>query len=43
MIYKTIFKKKAIKELQNLPKVEAQKIISKIKLLSNNLEGDVKN
>jgi mRNA interferase RelE/StbE len=42
MIYKIQFKRKAIKELQKLPKHEAERIIEKISVLQNNLIGDVK-
>lgn len=41
-MYEIKFKKRAVKELQKLPKKEAQKILEKISALSNNLTGDVK-
>ena len=41
-MYEIKFKKKAVKELQRLPKKDAERIIEKISALSDNLTGDVK-
>jgi len=41
-MYKIQFKKKVVKELQKLPKKDAERIVEKISALSNNLAGDVK-
>ena len=41
-MYEIQFKKKAVKELQKLPKQDAERIIEKISALSDNLTGDVK-
>jgi mRNA interferase RelE/StbE len=42
MNYKIEVMPKAIKELKTIPRKEAEKIVDKIKTLSNNLSGDVK-
>ena len=41
-MYEIKFKKKAVKELQKLPKKDAERIVEKISALSDNLTGDVK-
>lgn len=42
MKYLVELKPKAIKDLKNIPKVDRTRIIEKLKLLEDNLHGDVK-
>jgi mRNA interferase RelE/StbE len=42
MEYRIEFKKKAIKDLQDIPLEQRTQILSRIELLSNDLTGDVK-
>ncbi len=41
-MYQIKFKKKTVKELQKLPKHDAERIVEKISGLSSSLSGDVK-
>jgi len=41
-MYEIKFKNKAVKELQKLPKKDAERIVEKISALSDNISGDVK-
>ncbi len=42
MRYKIFFKARAIKDLEKISKDDAKKIITRIKGMENNLQGDVK-
>ena len=42
MKYKTELKPRAIKDLKAIPRQDAKKIAKKLKLLEDNLQGDVK-
>lgn len=42
MKYHVVLKPRAIKDLKDLPKEEASKIIDRLALLEDNLKGDVK-
>ncbi|MBU6179789.1 MAG: type II toxin-antitoxin system RelE/ParE family toxin [Verrucomicrobia bacterium] len=42
MEYRIVLKRKAVKDLQDIPLEERTQIITRIELLSNNLAGDVK-
>jgi len=42
MKYQTLLKPKAVKDLKDIPKSDAKKIVSKIKEMENNLHGDIK-
>jgi mRNA interferase RelE/StbE len=42
MMYKVEIKPKAIKDLKDIPKQDGKKIVEKLKLLENNLQGDIK-
>jgi len=41
-MYSIDLKPRAVKDLRNIPKPEARRIVEKIKALGNNLSGDVK-
>lgn len=40
--YEIEFKPKAIKDLQCIPRPDGQKIVERLKLLRDNLQGDIK-
>jgi mRNA interferase RelE/StbE len=42
MKYRVELKPKAIKDLNNIPKADGKRIVEKLKLLEDNLQGDVK-
>ena len=42
MKYKTELKPRAIKDLKGIPRQDAKKITKRLKLLEDNLQGDVK-
>ena len=42
MKYLVELKPKAIKDLKNIPKADGKRIVEKLKLLEENLQGDVK-
>jgi mRNA interferase RelE/StbE len=42
MTYETVFKPRAIKDLQSLPRSMAQRVVEKVEALRNDLAGDVK-
>ena len=42
MKYQVELKPKAIKELKCVPKEDGKRVVEKLKLLENNLQGDVK-
>ena len=42
MTYEIEFKPRSIKDLQSIPKVQAQRIVEKIEALRTDLAGDVK-
>ena len=42
VIYQVEFKPRAIKDLKVLPVAEYRRVVSKIEVLQNNLDGDVK-
>lgn len=42
MKYRVALKPRAIKELKNLPKEEASRIVDRLALLEDNMKGDVK-
>jgi mRNA interferase RelE/StbE len=42
MTYEIVFKPRAIKDLQSLPRSMAQRVVEKVEALRNDLAGDVK-